>query len=66
MLQVRPFESAQRPLRKVCDWSTYKKLHASLPTIILSAVKQRVRAGEPKTVREMWDKRDKTFLALDL
>ena len=44
---------------------SYKKLHATLPAIVLSALKTRVRGGEPKAIRELWNKKDKTFLAID-
>ncbi|KAJ3517400.1 hypothetical protein NLJ89_g530 [Agrocybe chaxingu] len=52
-------------MRHVSDYSTYRKLHSTLPAAVLSALKARVRAGEPKTIKEIWDRRDKTFLALD-
>jgi hypothetical protein len=65
MLKVSPFETAQRHLRNVADWATYKKLYTTLPAVALTAFKARVRAGEPKAIRELWEKRDKTFLAID-
>lgn len=63
--RITPFENNTRPLRRVDDLSAYKKLHATLPAIALSAFKSRVRSGEPKAVRELWAMRDKTFLAID-
>ncbi|KAG6911406.1 hypothetical protein DXG01_016503 [Tephrocybe rancida] len=65
ILQVSPFETATRHLRHVADYATYKKLHATLPAAVLSALKARVKAGEPKALRELWNKRDKTFVAID-
>ncbi|KDR85929.1 hypothetical protein GALMADRAFT_109453 [Galerina marginata CBS 339.88] len=65
ILQVTPFETASRHLRHVADYSSYKKLHSTLPAAVLSALKARVRAGEPKAIKEVWDKKDKTFLAID-
>ncbi|KAJ7598619.1 hypothetical protein C8J56DRAFT_914532 [Mycena floridula] len=65
ILQVSPFESGQRHLRNVSDYSSYKKLHGTLPAAVLAALKARVRAGEPKAVQELWDRKDKTYLALD-
>ncbi|KAJ7074461.1 hypothetical protein C8F01DRAFT_1100560 [Mycena amicta] len=65
ILQVIPFETTSRHLRTVSDYSTYKKLHSTLPAAILSALKVRVRAGEPKAIRELWATRDYTFLAID-
>jgi hypothetical protein len=65
MLKVSPFETAQRHLRNVADWATYKKLYTTLPAVALTAFKTRVRAGEPKAIRELWEKHDKTFLAID-
>ncbi|KAJ7208060.1 hypothetical protein GGX14DRAFT_455370 [Mycena pura] len=65
ILQVTPFETASRHLRTVSDYPTYKKLHATLPAAVLSAFKLRVRAGEPKAIRELWAARDRTFLAVD-
>ncbi|KAJ7119446.1 hypothetical protein C8R44DRAFT_624772 [Mycena epipterygia] len=65
ILQVSPFESSSRHLRTVTDYASYKKLHSTLPAAVLSALKLRVRAGEPKAVRELWAARDRTFLAID-
>lgn len=65
ILQVTPFETANRHLRHVSDYSSYKKLHSSLPAVVLSALKVRVKAGEPKAIQDLWDKKDKTFLAID-
>ncbi|KAJ7226246.1 hypothetical protein B0H12DRAFT_1030531 [Mycena haematopus] len=65
ILQVQPFESASRPLRTVSDYASYKRLHSTLSAAVLSAYKLRVRAGEPKAVRELWASRDRTFLAVD-
>src|ERR1700722_13951332 len=65
MLTVTPFETTQRHLRTVSDWASYKKIHSTLPAAVLAALKARVRAGSVNDVRELWDKKDKTFLALD-
>ncbi|KAH7923789.1 hypothetical protein BV22DRAFT_1035921 [Leucogyrophana mollusca] len=65
MLKVTPFETSQRHLRNVNDWATYRKMHSTLSAVALAAFKARVRAGEPKAIREVWAKRDKTFLAVD-
>ena len=32
---------------------------------MLAARKLRVRSGEPKWVQELWEQKDKTFLAVD-
>lgn len=60
-----PFETAQRHLRTVSDYALYKKLHSTLPAAVLASLKLRVREGEAKAVHELWQARDKTFLALD-
>ncbi|KAH7914557.1 hypothetical protein BJ138DRAFT_1123448 [Hygrophoropsis aurantiaca] len=65
MLKVSPFETSQRHLRNINDWATYKKMHSTLPAVALAAFKARVRSGEPKAIREIWSKRDKTFIAVD-
>ena len=65
ILQVTPFETANRHLRHVSDYATYKKIHSTLPAAILAAFKTRIRAGEPKAIRELWEKKDKTYLAID-
>ena len=69
ILQITPFESASRPLRTVSDYPSYRKLFQTLPAAVLSALKQRVKAGEPKAIMELWGTkgkgRDKTFLAID-
>ncbi|PFH47348.1 hypothetical protein AMATHDRAFT_67894 [Amanita thiersii Skay4041] len=64
ILKVAPFETANRLLWTISDHPSYKKLHSTLPAIALAAFKARVRAGEPKAVRELWERRDKTFLAV--
>ncbi|RDB24462.1 hypothetical protein Hypma_008383 [Hypsizygus marmoreus] len=65
ILQVTPFETTTRHLRHISDHASYKRLHSTLPAAVLSALKTRVRAGEPKAVRSLWEGRDKTFLAID-
>ncbi|KIJ66579.1 hypothetical protein HYDPIDRAFT_38903 [Hydnomerulius pinastri MD-312] len=65
ILKITPFETSQRHLRNVNDWPTYKKLHSTLPAVALAAFKARVRSGDPKAIRELWAKKDKTFLAVD-
>ncbi|KAG6872115.1 hypothetical protein C0995_012892 [Termitomyces sp. Mi166 len=65
ILQVAPFESSSRHLRHISDYASYKRLYATLPAVVLSALKARVKAGEPKAIRELWEKRDRTFLAVD-
>jgi hypothetical protein len=65
IMQVVPFETSSRHLRHVSDYASYKKLHSTLPAVVLSATKQRVRSGEPKALRELWEKRDKTYLAMN-
>ena len=62
---VMPFETNRRPVRRICDDVTYKKMYATLPAIQLAAQKARARNGEPKLIRELWAARDKTFLAID-
>jgi len=66
ILQITPFETTNRHLRHVSDYSSYKKLHSTLPAAVLSALKSRVRSGEPKAIREVWEKKDKSFLAIDV
>ena len=61
---VTPFETSRRPVRKICDDVTYKKMYATLPGVRLSAQRARTRSGEPKLIRELWAPRDKTFLAI--
>ncbi|KAF8633587.1 hypothetical protein AX15_001380 [Amanita polypyramis BW_CC] len=65
IFKVTPFETANRHLRTVSDYATYKKLHSTLPAIVLTAFKARVRSGEPNAIREIWEARDKTFMAID-
>jgi hypothetical protein len=48
----------------VPDYSTYKKIHSTLPAAILSALKARVKAGDPKAIKQLWEKRDKTFMSV--
>lgn len=65
ILRVQPFETSQRHLRTITDYASYKKMHSSLPAVALTALKARVRAGDPKAIRELWDSKEKTFLAVD-
>ncbi|EPT03398.1 hypothetical protein FOMPIDRAFT_1115990 [Fomitopsis schrenkii] len=65
ILVVTPFETNRRPMRKICDDVTYKKMYATLPGIRLAAQKVCARSGQPKLIRELWAARDKTFLAID-
>jgi len=65
VLKIEPFETSQRHLRTISDYATYKKLHATLPAAVLAGLKARIRSGEPRAVRDLWDKRDKAFLAID-
>lgn len=65
MIEVTPFETAQRQLRQVTDEYTYRKLYGTLPAIVLAAQKHKVRGGDPNSIREIWTKRDKTFLVID-
>ncbi|KAF9446501.1 hypothetical protein P691DRAFT_183335 [Macrolepiota fuliginosa MF-IS2] len=64
ILQVTPFETTTRHLRNISDYATYRKLYSTLPAAVLAAQRTRVRAGEPKAIKELWAKREKTFLAL--
>ncbi|KDQ62899.1 hypothetical protein JAAARDRAFT_28870 [Jaapia argillacea MUCL 33604] len=65
ILKVSPFENNQRPLRTVSDWSSYKKIYATLPAVTQTAYRTRVRQGEPKAIKELWERKDRTFLAID-
>ena len=49
----------------VSDYPSYKKLHSTLPAAVLAALKTWVCTGEPKAIQELWDRRDKMFLAID-
>ena len=64
ILRVTPFETSQRHLRTLSDYTLYKKLYGTLPAAVLAAMKVRVREGEPKAIRELWTSKDKTFLAV--
>jgi len=66
MLEIEPFETSTRPLRTISDYASYKKLHATLPAVALSSLKTRVRAGEPRAIKELWQRKDKTFLSISL
>ncbi|KAI0005545.1 hypothetical protein BJV74DRAFT_805145 [Russula compacta] len=65
VVKVHPFETHQRHLRTISDYSSYKKLHATLRAVHLSALKARIRLGEPRAIQELWDLQDKSFLAID-
>ncbi|KAG6874867.1 hypothetical protein C0992_006220 [Termitomyces sp. T32_za158] len=65
ILQVSPFETSSRHLRHISDYASYKRLHCTLPAVVLSALKLRIKAGEPKAIQELWERKDRTFLAID-
>lgn len=65
ILRVTPFETSQRHMRTISEYATYKKVFQTLPAVLLSAQKVRVRNGEPGAIRDLWASKDKTFLALD-
>jgi len=65
VLKVTPFETTQRHLRTVSDFATYKKMYQTLPAAVLTALKARIKSGEPKAIRELWEQKDKTFLSID-
>lgn len=52
-------------MRQINDLAFYKKIHATLPAASLGATKARIRSGEAKTIEDLWNKKDKTFLAID-
>src|SRR5262245_47952564 len=64
MLKVDPFENASRHLRTVSDWAGYKKLHSTLPAVASASFRTRVKSGDIKAIREIWDRKDKIFLAI--
>lgn len=49
----------------MADAASYKKIHNTLPSTILAAQKIRFRSGDVGLIQALWDKRDKTFLAMD-
>ncbi|KAJ3998490.1 hypothetical protein F5050DRAFT_1798442 [Lentinula boryana] len=65
MVIIQPFETTTRHLRHVSDHATYRKLYNTLPAAVLNATKQRIRNGEPDFIQDIWDKQDKTFMAID-
>jgi hypothetical protein len=65
MRRVEPYETTQRHLRHVADMPTYRKLYGTLQAAAFNAQKARVRIGDPKEIQELWDKKDKTFMAID-
>ncbi|KAJ3828511.1 hypothetical protein F5880DRAFT_1529906 [Lentinula raphanica] len=65
MVTIQPFETTTRHLRHVSDHATYRKLYNTLPAAVLNAKKQRIRNGEPDFVQDLWDKQDKTYMAID-
>ena len=64
-LRITPYETSTRPLRTISDMLTYRKAHSTLSGAALVSLKTRIRAGEPKFVQQLWNSREKTFLAID-
>ncbi|KIM31759.1 hypothetical protein M408DRAFT_39522, partial [Serendipita vermifera MAFF 305830] len=63
--KIQPFETRQRNMRHIDDISFYKKMYATLPGAALAARKERILSGDPHAIRELWNAKDKTFLAID-
>jgi len=64
-VQITPFETQQRPQWIVSDMKSYARLHATLPGAVLSALKARVKGGEPLAIQELWESKQYTFMAID-
>ncbi|KAF9528124.1 hypothetical protein CPB83DRAFT_854937 [Crepidotus variabilis] len=65
IIQIVPFETTNRHLRHVSDYAMFKKVYSTLPAAVLSALKARVKGGVPRAVQDLWENKDKTFLAID-
>lgn len=63
-LTISPYESNPRPLRTVSGMLTYRKAHSTLPGAALVSLKARIRAGEPRFIQQLWNSREKSFLAI--
>jgi len=64
-LRITPYETSTRPLRAISDMLTYRKAHSTLSGAALVSLKTRIRAGEPKFIQQLWNCKEKTFLAID-
>ena len=64
-LKIAPYETSTRPLRTISDTLTYRKAHSTLSGAALVSLKARIRAGESKFIQQLWNSREKTFLAID-
>jgi len=64
-LRITPYETSTRPLRTISDMLTYRKAHSTLSGAALVSLKARIRAGEPNFIQQLWNSREKTFLAVD-
>lgn len=64
-LRIAPYETSTRPLRTISDTLAYRKAHSTLSGAALVSLKARIRAGEPKFIQQLWNSREKTFLAVD-
>lgn len=53
------------PLRNISAYSEYKKLHATLPVVELEALKDRLRRGDERSIRKIWEGRKSNFVSLD-
>lgn len=64
-LRIAPYETSTRPLRTISDMLTYRKAHSTLSGAALVSLKTRIKAGEPKFIQQLWNGREKTFLAIN-
>jgi hypothetical protein len=65
MLPVNALETSSRRVHNISDWTTYKKLHSTLPAAVLAALKSHVKGGDPSAITPLWAQKQKTFMALD-
>jgi hypothetical protein len=66
ILRVTPFEGTPRRLHTLADMNMYKRVYATLPAAVLAAQRARVRTGEPAAIKTLWERREKSFLAIDV
>jgi len=63
-LPVIPSSHFTAPIRIISSYSEYKKLHATLAVVELEALKDRLRRGDERSVRKLWENRESNFLRI--
>ena len=64
-LPIIPATHSVGPIRNITTQAEYNKLHATLRAVEFDALKERVMAGDYRSIKGLWESRRFTFLSLN-